>query len=122
MIPISHPLIEDEEKAAVLAVLGSGQLAHGPRVREFEERFAEFVGAAHAVAVTSGTSSLHLALLAHGIAPGDEVRVDVDRAGRIVLTPAAAVPDRRAVIAETSGSLAGIYEPGGLERLRGEWR
>lgn len=73
MIPISHPLIEDEEKAAVLAVLGSGQLAHGPRVREFEERFAEFVGAAHAVAVTSGTSSLHLALLARGIAPGDEV-------------------------------------------------
>lgn len=57
-----------------------------------------------------------------GLAPGDEVRVDVDRAGRIVLTPAAAVPDRRAVIAETSGSLAGIYEPGGLERLRGEWR
>jgi len=38
------------------------------------------------------------------------------------LRPAAAVPDRRAVIAETSGSLAGIYEPGGLERLRGEWR
>jgi len=73
MIPISHPLIEDEEKAAVLAVLGSGQLAHGPRVQEFEGRFAEFVGAAHAVAVTSGTSSLHLALLAHGIGPGDEV-------------------------------------------------
>ena len=42
-------------------------------MQEFEERFAEFVGAAHAVAVTSGTSSLHLALLAHGIGPGDEV-------------------------------------------------
>lgn len=73
MIPISRPLIEDEEKAAVLAVLESGQLAHGARVEEFEARFAEFVGAAHAVAVTSGTSSLHLALLAHGIGPGDEV-------------------------------------------------
>jgi len=73
MIPISRPLIEDEEKAAVLAVLESGQLAHGARVQEFEARFAEFVGAAHAVAVTSGTSSLHLAVLAHGIGPGDEV-------------------------------------------------
>jgi dTDP-4-amino-4,6-dideoxygalactose transaminase len=42
-------------------------------VEEFEARFAEFVGAAHAVAMSSGTSSLHLALLAHGIGPGDEV-------------------------------------------------
>ena len=73
MIPISRPLIEDEEKAAVLAVLSSGQLAHGARVKEFEARFAEFAGAAHGVAMTSGTSSLHLALLAHGIGPGDEV-------------------------------------------------
>jgi dTDP-4-amino-4,6-dideoxygalactose transaminase len=54
-------------------VLDSGQLAQGPKVREFEERFAEWCGVEHAVAVSSGTSALHIALLAHGIGPGDEV-------------------------------------------------
>jgi len=73
MIPIARPLIGDEEKAAVLAVLDSGQLAQGPRVREFEEQFARWCGARYAVAVSSGTAALHLALLAHGIGPGDEV-------------------------------------------------
>ena len=72
-IPISHPLLGEEEKAAVLEVLDSGQLAQGPRVREFEERFAEWCGVKHAVAVSSGTSALHIALLAHEIGPGDEV-------------------------------------------------
>jgi perosamine synthetase len=73
MIPISRPSIGDEERSAVLAVLESGQLAHGPRVREFEERFAAHVGAKYAIALTSGTSALHVALMAHGIGPGDEV-------------------------------------------------
>jgi dTDP-4-amino-4,6-dideoxygalactose transaminase len=73
MIPIAKPLIGEEEKAAVLEVLGSGQLAQGRRVREFEERFAAWVGARYAVAVSSGTTALHVALLAHGVGPGDEV-------------------------------------------------
>lgn len=73
MIPIAKPLIGEEEKAAVLDVLSSGQLAQGRRVREFEERFAAWVGARYAVAVSSGTTALHVALLAHGIGPGDEV-------------------------------------------------
>ena len=73
MISIAKPFIGEEEKAAVLEVLGSGQLAQGKRVREFEERFAEWCGARHAVAVSSGTTALHVALLAHGIGPGDEV-------------------------------------------------
>jgi dTDP-4-amino-4,6-dideoxygalactose transaminase len=73
MIPISCPLIGEEEKTAVLEVLASGQLAQGPRVREFEARFAAWCGVEHAVATSSGTSALHLALLAHGIGPGDEV-------------------------------------------------
>ncbi len=72
-VPISRPLIGEEEKAAVLKVLDSGQLARGPRVREFEGRFAEWCGVEYAVAVSSGTSALHIALLAHGIGPGDEV-------------------------------------------------
>ena len=57
-----------------------------------------------------------------GLGPGDELKVDVDPAGRIVLTPATGVADRRRAIEQTAGSLAGVYEPGGLERLRGEWR
>jgi perosamine synthetase len=73
MIPIAKPLIGEEEKAAVMAVLGSGVIAQGPKVKEFEERFAEFVGTKHAVAVNSGTAALHVALLAAGIGPGDEV-------------------------------------------------
>ncbi len=57
-----------------------------------------------------------------GLGPGDELKVEVDRAGRIVLIPAAQVADRRRAIEQTAGSLAGVYEPGALERLRGEWR
>jgi dTDP-4-amino-4,6-dideoxygalactose transaminase len=73
MISIAKPLIGEEEKAAVMEVLGSGQLAQGRRVREFEERFAAWVGARYAVAVSSGTTALHVALLAHDIGVGDEV-------------------------------------------------
>ena len=51
----------------------SGQLAQGARVAEFEKRFAEYIGAEHAVAVSSGTTAIHLALLAAGLQPGDEV-------------------------------------------------
>jgi AbrB family looped-hinge helix DNA binding protein len=57
-----------------------------------------------------------------GLGPGDELKVEIDGAGRIVLTPAAAVVDRTRAIEETSGSLAGVYEPGSLDRLRDEWR
>jgi perosamine synthetase len=73
MIPNARPLIGEEEKRAVLQVLDSGMLAQGPRVQEFEQRFAEYCGVQHAVATSSGTTALHTALLAHGIGPGDEV-------------------------------------------------
>jgi dTDP-4-amino-4,6-dideoxygalactose transaminase len=74
MIRIAQPLLGDEERAAVIAVLDSGQLASGPKVRQLEEAFARDVaGTAEAVAVANGTAALHLALLAHGIGPGDEV-------------------------------------------------
>lgn len=72
-IPISAPEIGDAEKQAVLEVLESGMLVQGPRVAELERRFAQVVGVRHAVATSSGTTALHLALLAHGIGPGDEV-------------------------------------------------
>src|SRR5262249_28267305 len=73
MIPIARPLIGAEEEAAVLAVLRSGQLAAGDQVQLFERRFAEVCQVREAVAVANGTAALHLALLAHGIGPGDEV-------------------------------------------------
>lgn len=75
MIRIAQPLIGDEEEQAVLAALRSGRLAQGPRVAEFEEAFAEYLGARHAVAVSSGTAALVIALQAHGIGDGDEVLV-----------------------------------------------
>ncbi|HET6379517.1 MAG TPA: DegT/DnrJ/EryC1/StrS family aminotransferase [candidate division Zixibacteria bacterium] len=73
MIPIARPQMGEEEKQAVWSALESGSLAQGGRVRELEERFAAFVGVPHAVATSSGTTALHLALLGHGIGPGDEV-------------------------------------------------
>ena len=57
-----------------------------------------------------------------GLTPGDELKVEVDRAGRIVLTPSSFVANRRAAIEATAGSLTGVYEPGELDRLRDEWR
>lgn len=73
MIPISKPFIGEKEKKAVLTVLESGMLAQGQQVANFERRFSELCGVNHAVATTSGTTALHLALLAHNIGPGDEV-------------------------------------------------
>lgn len=73
MIPLSRPLLGDAEKQAVLEVLDSGMLVQGPRTRALEEAFAAAVGVRHAVATSSGTTALHLALLAAGVGPGDEV-------------------------------------------------
>src|SRR6266540_430033 len=73
MISIAHPLLGSEEEAAVVSVIASGQLAQGEQVDSFERRFAEMCGVREAVAVSSGTAALHLALLAHDIGPGDEV-------------------------------------------------
>jgi perosamine synthetase len=75
VIRISQPIIGEEEQQAVLGALRSGQLVQGPHVAEFEEAFARYAGARHAVAVSSGTSALVIALAAHGIGPGDEVIV-----------------------------------------------
>ncbi len=75
MIPAAQPLIGDDERAAVDAVLRSGGLAQGPKVAQFETEFAGIVDGRSCVAVNSGTSALILALKAVGIGPGDEVIV-----------------------------------------------
>jgi len=73
VIHIAKPQIGDEEKQAVLEVLDSGMIAQGPRVKAFEEAFAALCGVKHAIATTSGTTALHVALLAHGIGESDQV-------------------------------------------------
>jgi dTDP-4-amino-4,6-dideoxygalactose transaminase len=73
MISISRPMIGEEEEKAVLRVLRSGRLAQGPEVEAFETAFAAMCETAFAVACANGTAALQLALLAHGIGPGDEV-------------------------------------------------
>ncbi|MEM3730262.1 MAG: DegT/DnrJ/EryC1/StrS family aminotransferase [Candidatus Bathyarchaeia archaeon] len=77
IVPINAPQIGKEEIDAVVKVLESGTLTHGlgagPMVRKFEDEFAKFAEAKHAIAVNSGTAALHLAVLAVGIKSGDEV-------------------------------------------------
>jgi dTDP-4-amino-4,6-dideoxygalactose transaminase len=72
-VPFAAPAIGIDEINEVTATLESGWLSTGPRVRRFEEAFAAYVGAPHAIAVNSCTAALHLSLIASGIGPGDEV-------------------------------------------------
>jgi dTDP-4-amino-4,6-dideoxygalactose transaminase len=73
MLGFQPPAIGDEEIEAVAETLRSGWLTTGPRTAELEQRFADYVGAEHVLAVASGTAALHLSLLALGVGPGDEV-------------------------------------------------
>lgn len=72
-VPFAPPALGPEEIAEVVATLQSGWLSTGPRVRRFEQAFARYVGAPHAIAVNSCTAALHLSLLASGVGAGDEV-------------------------------------------------
>jgi dTDP-4-amino-4,6-dideoxygalactose transaminase len=95
MIPAARPLIGDEERDAVDRVLRSGMVAQGPEVAAFESEFSALVDGRRCVAVNSGTSALHLAFLAAGVGPGDEVVVPsftfAATANSVALTGATAV-------------------------------
>lgn len=75
LIPLFDIQVSDEDRQAVDETLRSGWLTMGPRTEAFESEFAERLGVPHAVAVSSCTSALHLAMLAAGVGPGDEVIV-----------------------------------------------
>ncbi|MEU7277240.1 DegT/DnrJ/EryC1/StrS family aminotransferase [Streptomyces sp. NPDC045431] len=74
-IPAARPVIGEEEIEAAVRVLRTGRVVQGPEVAAFEEEFSELVEGRHCVAVNSGTSALHLLLMAMNIGPGDEVIV-----------------------------------------------
>ena len=75
VVRLALPDAGEEELAEIAKVIETGQLTMGPKVAELEELLAVAAGAEHAVAVSSGTAALHLAVLAAGIGPGDEVLV-----------------------------------------------
>ena len=72
-IPFARPWIDDAEITAVGEVIASKWISTGPKTEEFERRFAEYIGVKHALAVSSCTAALHLALIAAGVGEGDEV-------------------------------------------------
>ena len=73
MIPIAKPYLTIEEAEAAYDTILSGWITQGPRVQEFEEKFALYTGAKYAVAVSNCTTALHLAMIVAGVGPGDEV-------------------------------------------------
>jgi dTDP-4-amino-4,6-dideoxygalactose transaminase len=74
-VKVAEPLMGQEEMDAIAEVIKSGRFVQGPKVREFEEKFSEYIGVEHGIAVNSGTAALHVAIAALNIGPGDEVIV-----------------------------------------------
>ncbi|MBK5354209.1 UDP-4-amino-4-deoxy-L-arabinose aminotransferase [Pseudomonas sp. TH41] len=114
-LPFSRPSIGDEEIAAVEQVLRSGWITTGPKNQELEERFANYVGCKHAVALSSATGGMHITLLALGIGPGDEVitpsQTWVSTANMISLlgaTPVFVDVDRHTLMSDLSSIEAAI--------------
>src|SRR6476620_12360924 len=73
MIPIARPYLTADEAQAAYDTILTGWITQGPKVQEFEERFATYTGAKYAVAVSNCTTALHLAMIVAGVGPDDEV-------------------------------------------------
>ena len=73
MIPIAKPYLTEEDAQAAYDTIMTGWITQGPKVQEFEEKFAAYTGAKYAVAVSNCTTALHLSMIVAGIGPGDEV-------------------------------------------------
>jgi len=120
MIPVIRPLLGTEEAAAAAKAIESGWIAQGPRVAEFEAAFAEATGAGHAVAVSSCTTALHLAMIVAGVSAGDEVVVP--SMSFIATANAARYVDAKAVFAdvdpETLNLIPATVEPLLTDRTR----
>lgn len=113
-LPFHRASMEDEEIQAVVDVLRSGWLTKGPKVQEFEEAFAQYIGARHALAVNSCTAALHLGLAAIGLAEGDEVIVPTmtfAASGEVVLYFKA-----RPVLVDCRDDSTGQMDPDEVER------
>ena len=74
-IPFGKPMIDHQEKDAVMSVMDGSILVHGPVTTQFEKKFATFTNAPHSVSVSSCTAGMHLIYFALGYGPGDEVIV-----------------------------------------------
>jgi dTDP-4-amino-4,6-dideoxygalactose transaminase len=113
-IPLFDLRLDAEDVDAVAAVLGSGWLTMGPRVQEFEQAFSKHLGTRNSIAVSSGTAALHLAYLAAGVGPGDEVIVPsftfVATANAVVYCGA------RPVFADIAGPENPTIDPADVER------
>src|SRR5688500_2447368 len=73
IIPYGKQLITEEDVQAVVSVLRSDFLTQGPKIKEFEEAFASYIGCQYAIAVANGTAALHLSCLALNVKPGDKI-------------------------------------------------
>ncbi len=104
MIPYGRHFIDEDDINAVIDVLKSDWLTTGPKVEEFEQAVAEYVGAKPAVAVSSGTAALHAAMFALGIATGDEV----------IVTPMTFVATDNCVVYQGAGPVFADVDPNTL--------
>ena len=116
-ITLADVSIGAEEREAVDEVLRSGWLSMGPETERFEPAFGAYVGAEHAVAVTNGTAALHLAAVALGIGPGDEVICPVADVRRVRRGMRQAGADVR--LADSTSLDDFAIDPGEIERLAG---
>jgi dTDP-4-amino-4,6-dideoxygalactose transaminase len=115
VVPVFDVRLTDPDLAAVEEALRSGWLTMGPRTKEFEERFAEHLGVRHAVAVSSCTAALHLAYLAAGVRPGDEVIVPA--IAFVAAAAAARYCGAEPVLADALGPHDLSIDPEHVERL-----